>query len=234
MRARRADSGSSAQRMRATRRGVRAVRVDSFMTVDAGRRCRGVASRTHAAAGSAEIDAYASERRPTPLAAAMPSTHIAPRRMMSRHDVAVHRDARLRPACIDAAPAPAHPARRSSTSRAGSMNNGLRDTRSHTAPRPPSDLRGAIKIPAHFRVRGSSDIATIADLQSATVTRHYAAASFSFFSARAFTRTLAGFAGNQRSSPVNGSLPKRFFFAGTTCAVIFSRPGSVNSPAPFL
>jgi hypothetical protein len=42
-----------------------------------------------------------------------------------------------------------------------------------------------------------------------------AAASFSFFSARALMRTLAGLAGNQRSSPVNGSLPKRFFFAGT-------------------
>ncbi len=101
-------------------------------------------------------------------------------------------------------------------------------------PHPPRALRSAIKIPARFRVRGPSDIATVADLHSAAVTRHYAAASFSFFSARAFTRTLAGFAGNQRSSPVNGSLPKRFFFAGTTCAVIFSRPGSVNSPAPFL
>lgn len=98
----------------------------------------------------------------------------------------------------------------------------------------PRDLRSAIKIPARCRVRGSRDIATAADLHSAVVARHYAAASFSFFSARAFTRTLAGFAGNQRSSPVNGSLPKRFFFAGTTCAVIFSRPGSVNSPAPFL
>src|SRR3984893_14329581 len=47
-------------------------------------------------------------------------------------------------------------------------------------------------------------------------------------------RTLAGFAANQRSSPENGSLPKRFFLAGTTCAEIFKRPDSVNSPAPFL
>src|SRR6185437_2000589 len=47
-------------------------------------------------------------------------------------------------------------------------------------------------------------------------------------------RTLAGLAGNQRSSPVNGSLPKRFFFAGTAWTTIFSRPDSVNSPAPFL
>lgn len=106
----------------------------------------------------------------------------------------------------------------------------IRTARAH----PPRALRSAIKIPVRFRVRGPSDIVTVADLHSAAVTRHYAAASFSFFSARAFTRTLAGFAGNQRSSPVNGSLPKRFFFAGTTCAVIFSRPGSVNSPAPFL
>lgn len=103
------------------------------------------------------------------------------------------------------------------------------------APQPrPARFAQRNKIPARFRVRGPSNIATVADLHSAAVTRHYAAASFSFFSARAFTRTLAGFAGNQRSSPVNGSLPKRFFFAGTTCAVIFSRPGSVNSPAPFL
>jgi len=42
-----------------------------------------------------------------------------------------------------------------------------------------------------------------------------AAASFSFLSARALMRTVAGFASNQRSWPVNGSLPKRFFFAGT-------------------
>src|ERR1700761_9516019 len=61
-----------------------------------------------------------------------------------------------------------------------------------------------------------------------------AAASFSFFSGRALMRTLAGLAGNQRSSPVNGSLPKRFFFAGTACTTIFRRPDSVNSPAPFL
>src|ERR1700739_1582511 len=47
-------------------------------------------------------------------------------------------------------------------------------------------------------------------------------------------RTLAGLAGNQRSSPVNGSLPKRFFLAGTACTTIFRRPESVNSPAPFL
>ena len=47
-------------------------------------------------------------------------------------------------------------------------------------------------------------------------------------------RTLAGLAGNQRSSPENGSLPKRFFFAGTACTTIFRRPDSVNSPAPFL
>src|SRR5438445_625031 len=38
-----------------------------------------------------------------------------------------------------------------------------------------------------------------------------AAASFSFFSGRTLTLTLAGLAGNQRSSPENGSLPKRFF-----------------------
>lgn len=44
----------------------------------------------------------------------------------------------------------------------------------------------------------------------------YAAASFNFLSARTFRRTVAGLASNQRSSPVKGSLPKRFFFAGTS------------------
>lgn len=61
-----------------------------------------------------------------------------------------------------------------------------------------------------------------------------AAASFNFLSARTFNRTVAGLASNQRSSPVNGSFPKRFFFAGTCCTPIFSKPDSVNSPAPFL
>ena len=44
----------------------------------------------------------------------------------------------------------------------------------------------------------------------------YSAASFSFFSGRTFRRTEAGFAANHLSSPVNGSLPKRFFLAGTS------------------
>ncbi|MNV65544.1 hypothetical protein D3C71_1582420 [compost metagenome] len=33
---------------------------------------------------------------------------------------------------------------------------------------------------------------------------------------------------------MNGSLPKRFFLAATCCRPIFSTPGSVNSPEPFL
>src|ERR1700751_5101549 len=37
-----------------------------------------------------------------------------------------------------------------------------------------------------------------------------------------------------RSTPVNGSLPMRFFLAGTLCTTTLSRPGSVNSPRPFL
>ena len=56
----------------------------------------------------------------------------------------------------------------------------------------------------------------------------YSAASFSFFSGRTLSRTEAGFAANHLSSPVNGSLPKRFFLAGTSCATTFSNPGSVN------
>jgi hypothetical protein len=62
----------------------------------------------------------------------------------------------------------------------------------------------------------------------------YSAASLSFFSGRTLRRTEAGFAANHLSSPVNGSLPKRFFLAGTSCATTFSNPGSVNSCAPFL
>ncbi len=62
----------------------------------------------------------------------------------------------------------------------------------------------------------------------------YSAASFSFFSGRTLRRTEAGFAANHLSSPVNGSFPKRFFLAGTSCATTFSKPGSVNSCAPFL
>src|SRR6202000_1889532 len=62
----------------------------------------------------------------------------------------------------------------------------------------------------------------------------YSAASFSFFRARVLIFTEAGFAANMRSTPVNGSLPMRFFLAGTFCTVTFSRPGSVKEPRPFL
>src|SRR3546814_14119698 len=51
---------------------------------------------------------------------------------------------------------------------------------------------------------------------------------------RTVTLTGAGLAGNQRSSPVNGSLPKRLALAGTFCTATLNRPGSENSPAPFL
>src|SRR5687768_918037 len=61
-----------------------------------------------------------------------------------------------------------------------------------------------------------------------------AAASLSFFSGRTLTLTVAGFAANHCSSFVNGLMPLRFGFAGTLTAVIFSRPGRVNAPAPFL
>ena len=44
----------------------------------------------------------------------------------------------------------------------------------------------------------------------------------------------AGLAAHVRSTPVNGSLPLRVFFAGMAWAVIFSRLGSVNAPMPFL
>ena len=56
-------------------------------------------------------------------------------------------------------------------------------------------------------------------------TRHalYSAASFSFFSERTFTRTVAGLAANSRSTLVNGSMPRRFFLAGITWDVTFSK-----------
>ena len=63
---------------------------------------------------------------------------------------------------------------------------------------------------------------------------NYIAASLIFFKERTFTRTVAGLAANSRSTFVNGSIPRRFFFAGTACEVIFKRPGKVNSPRPFL
>src|SRR5688500_17426289 len=61
-----------------------------------------------------------------------------------------------------------------------------------------------------------------------------AAASFSFFSGRTLTFTEAGLAANHCSSLVNGLMPLRLGLAGTLTAVIFSRPGRVNEPAPFL
>src|SRR5690606_8638659 len=60
------------------------------------------------------------------------------------------------------------------------------------------------------------------------------AASLSFFSGRIFTFTEAGLAANHCSSLVNGLMPLRFGLAGTDTAVIFSRPGRVKEPAPFL
>src|SRR5471030_1440939 len=88
------------------------------------------------------------------------------------------------------------------------------------------DHHGEWKTPLGFSSRGALSL-----LQN---TFAYSAASFSFFSGRTLRRTEAGFAANHLSSPENGSLPKRFFFAGTSCATTFSRPGSVNSFAPFL
>jgi hypothetical protein len=51
---------------------------------------------------------------------------------------------------------------------------------------------------------------------------------------RTSRRTEAAFAANHLSSPEKEALPKRFFLVGTSCATTFSRPGSVNSFAPFL
>src|SRR6202051_519033 len=87
------------------------------------------------------------------------------------------------------------------------------------------DHDGEWKTPLGFSSRGAFSLQN---------TFAYSAASFSFFSGRTLRRTEAGFAANHLSSPVNGSLPKRFFLAGTSCATTFSKPGRVNSCAPFL
>src|SRR5204863_485384 len=64
-------------------------------------------------------------------------------------------------------------------------------------------------------------------------TTAYSAASFSFFSARVLIFTVAGLAAKTRSTFVNGSIPVRFFFAGTLITLTFSKPGSVKVPSPF-
>src|SRR3546814_14052018 len=63
---------------------------------------------------------------------------------------------------------------------------------------------------------------------------YQAAASFSFFSGRILTFTDAGLAANHCSSLVNGLMPLRFGLAGTLTAEIFSSPGNMKEPAPFL
>src|SRR6201993_3893863 len=82
------------------------------------------------------------------------------------------------------------------------------------------------------RIRGSFRFRRARGAPTAAL--DYSAASFSFFRARVLIFTDAGLAAIMRSTPVNGSLPMRFFLAGTLCTTTLSRPGSVNSPRPFL
>src|SRR5689334_7756015 len=60
------------------------------------------------------------------------------------------------------------------------------------------------------------------------------AASLSFLSGRTLSLVVAGLAANHCSSFVNGLMPLRLGLAGTLTALIFSRPGRVKVPAPFL
>ena len=60
------------------------------------------------------------------------------------------------------------------------------------------------------------------------------AASLSFFNARVLILTVAGLAAKTRSCFVKGSMPVRFFLAGTLVTLTFNSPGSVNEPSPFL
>src|SRR5690348_13868439 len=89
-------------------------------------------------------------------------------------------------------------------------------------------LRGpcAARRPGHGAMPAGGSPAGIGAPQSA--------ASFSFFSGRTFTFTVAGLAANTCSCLVNGLMPVRFGLAGTWIALILNRPGRVNWPAPFL
>src|ERR1700728_3951074 len=55
---------------------------------------------------------------------------------------------------------------------------------------------------------------------------------FRFFSGRARTFLLAGFALKVIFSPVNGLMPSRALVAGRFTTLSLSRPGRVNSPLP--
>src|SRR5580704_14624697 len=63
---------------------------------------------------------------------------------------------------------------------------------------------------------------------------HYLTMSFSDLSGRMRTTLRAGFALNIISCPVNGLMPLRGLVAGLCCTVIFIRPGTANTPGPFL
>src|SRR6185436_20705973 len=62
----------------------------------------------------------------------------------------------------------------------------------------------------------------------------YFAMSFSDLSGRTLITRRAGFALNTCSIFVNGLIPLRALVAGFSTTVIFIRPGTVNTPAPFL
>src|SRR3546814_20581644 len=79
----------------------------------------------------------------------------------------------------------------------------------------------------------SSDVCS-SDLPPSRACVDQEAASLSFFSGRTLTLTEAGLAANHCSSLVKGLMPLRRGLAGTLTAVIFSRPGSVKEPTPFL
>lgn len=82
--------------------------------------------------------------------------------------------------------------------------------------------------PAHRRMQAPpSDAASVRHIAQA-------AASLSFFSGRTLPLTLAGLAANHCSSFVNGLVPLRLGLAGTFTDVIFSKPGNVKKPTPFL
>src|ERR1700722_2158899 len=66
------------------------------------------------------------------------------------------------------------------------------------------------------------------------LTDSYFTMSLSDLRGRTFTTLRAGFALNIVSWPVNGLIPLRGLVAGLWITVIFIRPGTANTPGPFL
>src|SRR5688572_25173419 len=113
------------------------------------------------------------------------------------------------------------PPRRRGDQRIGPVHRGPRAKARRNEKQP------AVRTAGCFVLRG-------ARRRQRAVRMDQAAASLSFLRARTLIFTVAGLAANHCSSLVKGLMPLRFGLAGTLTTLIFSRPGRVNAPAPFL